>query len=85
MHRLPPETAGELMMKAWRCIHFSLVAYDRQFYNTLSAMQCCSGVRMPATYIESSESVRDDPVIGQPFCMDRTCKLAGVGRLGRAQ
>jgi hypothetical protein len=64
MHRLPPETVGKLMIRAWRCIHFSLVAYRRQFYNTLSAMQCCSGVRMLATDIESSESVRDIPVIG---------------------
>jgi hypothetical protein len=40
-------------MSARRRVHFSLVAYRRQFYNTLS-MQFCIGVRMLATCLESS-------------------------------
>jgi hypothetical protein len=73
-------------MRAWRCIHFSLVPYPRQFYNTSSAMQCCSCVRMLATYIESSESVRDSPAIGAALLHGQNLYAGwcGPAQFGRA-
>jgi hypothetical protein len=54
-------------MRAWRRVHFSLVGYRRQFYNTLTK-QFYICVRMLATFREFPQSVRDIPITQGSSC-----------------
>ena len=74
IRRLFPGAAGEITMRAQRRVHFSLVAYRRQFYNTALHVRPHAGdvhriLTARARYFIHS---------GQPFGMDRTCKPASA-------